>query len=48
MPLKEELEDFKSKDIVDAIEFGERKQEQRERLIMLRAISDIDEFLENL
>ena len=45
MPKYKELEDFKGKDIVDAIEFGENKSDNLERLVYLRAISELDERL---
>jgi hypothetical protein len=46
MPKKQEFEDFKSKDVTEAIEWGMIKKEQHERLVYLRAISEIDERLD--
>lgn len=46
MPKYKELQDFKGKDIYEAIEFGENKTEQLERLVYLRAISEMDERID--
>lgn len=46
MPKYKELQDFKGKDITEAIIFGEDKTNQLERLVYLRAISEIDKRID--
>ncbi len=45
MPDKKEIFPFIGRTIFDAEEFGENKAEQRERLVYLRAISELDQKL---
>lgn len=48
MPAKKEVLDWHSSlDVVDAVEWGMDKEKQMQRLVYLRAISDLDEDLKN-
>lgn len=46
MPKHYELEDFNEGNLADAIHFGEKKMMNLERLVYLRAISEMDQRID--
>lgn len=46
MPDHKELHDLKGNDIYEAIEFGQDKADQLQRLVYLRAISEIEQRID--